>query len=402
MEIWDPAKAAQAQGFKKLGCIKCRQAFGPTEFVSMNGRKFCKMCSACRKTHREADRIYKRQRREKDDRERMLVLASQYEQMFRGTPPSETSDTESPHLLSHGSSCLTSVTEISSVETSVEIDVDTSTQSEDKVEPPIIPYRFCLSCGNARSIILLFSGICVYCMEQRKYCIYGDHEEYRSGFVDRHGVEQVRCNNCRDNEESMDTDPKSSDGIEVTPEPRSDDQLWIDNEPQAYVEPQVDHSSLSNTNPDLSNEQDLFNESQIANEYQIGNNFHPHIEPELDIDYQIDNEPQDDINSQADNSSRANVNPEPKDSSQLGIRPQMDIASQLDDEPRSDSGTSTHTEASFTAHMTQGNESEPANQVLEVKTEPMVSIDMNHVPQFLSFSIQGNGSLSSPIVIDSD
>ncbi|KAJ5649510.1 uncharacterized protein N7484_003233 [Penicillium longicatenatum] len=338
----------------------------------------------------------------------MLALASQYEQMFRGTPPSETSDTESPHLPSHGSSCLTSVTEISSVETSVEFDVDTSTQSEDKVEPPIIPYRFCLSCGNARSIILSFSGICVYCVEQRKYCIYGDHEEYRSGFVDKHGVEQVRCNNCRDDEESMDTDPKSSDGIEVTPEPRSDDQLWIDNEPQAYVEPQVDHSSLSNTNPDLSNEQDLFNEqdlsneSQIANEYQIGNNFHAEIEPELDIDYQIDNEPQDDINSQADNSSRAKVNPELKDSSQLGIGPQMDIASQFDDESRSDSGTSTHTEASFTAHMTQGNESEPANQVLEVKTEPMVSIDMNHVPQFLSFSIQGNGSLSSPIVIDPD
>jgi hypothetical protein len=53
MEIWDPAKAAQAQGFRQLGCIKCRQAFGPEEFVSMDGRKFCKMCSACRKTHRE-------------------------------------------------------------------------------------------------------------------------------------------------------------------------------------------------------------------------------------------------------------------------------------------------------------------------------------------------------------
>ncbi|KAJ5708786.1 hypothetical protein N7493_010120 [Penicillium malachiteum] len=83
-----------------------------------------------------------------------------------------------------------------------------------------LPYFICLHCGIPRSTKLIYESVCVYCLGyEQKYCMYGDHEEERRNFYDGTGVEQVRCNNCRDDDEEdeqlpeakKETAPESSD-----------------------------------------------------------------------------------------------------------------------------------------------------------------------------------------------
>ncbi|KAJ6110580.1 hypothetical protein N7486_002815 [Penicillium sp. IBT 16267x] len=351
---WDPAKAAQAQGIQQLGCIKFRRA----------------------------DRVYKREKRQKEDRERMRALASRYERLFQASHPFfGTSHTGSQQLPSRGSSYHTSVTDISTIETStkMEIDDDTSIKSEDsKVKGEIIPYLFCLSCGIPRNFNLVYSGICVYCTEEKKYCIYGDHEEDRPDFVDRHGIEQLRCNNCRDDSTGSDAD---SSHEKVKSESWQEDQLLVGNESQ------MDDHSQADSKPEL----------EVPS--QLG------IEPRMDIEPQADTDSQTALKSQLDEEPQLDDEPlddEPPDDGPLDDEPLDDEP--LDDEPQPDTETSPQTQFHFPIYTTMQSENEPVIQVSDVKAEPLTSVDMNNIPQFLisSVPVQGTGNFSSPICIDSD
>ncbi|KAJ5723480.1 hypothetical protein N7488_001515 [Penicillium malachiteum] len=82
-----------------------------------------------------------------------------------------------------------------------------------------LPYFICLHCGIPRSTKLIYESVCVYCLGyEQKYCMFGEHEEDRRNFYDRTGVEQVRCNDCRHDDEDeqspeakKETAPESSD-----------------------------------------------------------------------------------------------------------------------------------------------------------------------------------------------
>ncbi|KAJ5992387.1 hypothetical protein N7451_008111 [Penicillium sp. IBT 35674x] len=173
----------------------------------------------------------------------------------------------------------------------MEIDYDTSIKSEfskvkdtpidsqeSKLEPQIIPYQFCLSCGIPRNFNLVYSGICVYCMDEKKYCIYGDHEEDRPDFVDKHGDEHVRCNNCRGDE--------PTDFAESSHEPK--------------LKPDDDQSRV--------------------------------VEPLMEIDPKIDNQPEHEIQSELGLEYRMDFDLPVNTGSQTGIKPWLGIKSQLDDE----------------------------------------------------------------------
>ncbi|KAJ5736000.1 uncharacterized protein N7483_001125 [Penicillium malachiteum] len=113
----------------------------------------------------------------------------------------------------------------------------------------LLSYYFCLHCGIPRSTKLIYEGICVYCLEyEQKYCIFGEHEENRRNFIDRHGVEKVRCNNCRDDDEDVDlTEKKEENDAESSDEEETDSELSdvsndvieLDAPAEAQNEPQV-------------------------------------------------------------------------------------------------------------------------------------------------------------------
>ncbi|KAJ5765491.1 hypothetical protein N7520_005050 [Penicillium odoratum] len=73
----------QLESDETLRCIKCHNVFGWEEFISVVGYRLCKMCSVCRKIHRE-DLIWKRGRR--DRAQRALLGVENLEQWKRENP----------------------------------------------------------------------------------------------------------------------------------------------------------------------------------------------------------------------------------------------------------------------------------------------------------------------------
>ncbi|KAJ5609253.1 hypothetical protein N7528_009820 [Penicillium herquei] len=123
-----------------------------------------------------------------------------------------------------------------------------------------LPYFICLHCGIPRSTKLIYESVCVYCLGyEQKYCMYGEHEEDRRNFYDRTGVEQVRCNDCRGDDEDeqlpeakKETAPESSDDSDESDTDLSDassDVIQLNALVNAQQEPQRDVQK--STQPDV-------------------------------------------------------------------------------------------------------------------------------------------------------
>ncbi|KAJ5151296.1 uncharacterized protein N7482_010548 [Penicillium canariense] len=58
-------------------------------------------------------------------------------------------------------------------------------------------YFTCLHCSVVRPINLSDLGsICLYCLEQKMYCVKGDHENFESEFFDSNGDGHAVCKQC--------------------------------------------------------------------------------------------------------------------------------------------------------------------------------------------------------------
>lgn len=268
---------------------------------------------------------------------------------------------------------------------------DTPIGSQDpQMEPQIGPYQFCLSCGIPRNSHLVYSGICVYCMEEKKYCIYGDHEEGRPDFVDKHGNEHVRCNHCRDDESTGSAG--SSHETEVEP----DDDLSQADESQMKIYPQVDNDSEAGRKTELEVRSELDGESRMDIDLHVDTGAQTDSKPWLRIESQLNDEPiEEDKLPLEDDVSRED---------ELPFQDELAHDDDLtrDDEPQSVTETNTQNEVHFSNYETEQIKNDPAIQVFDVKPELMASIDMNCIPRFGSSSVQGMGNFFDPFVIDSD
>lgn len=74
-----------------------------------------------------------------------------------------------------------------------------STTEDISTEPLESAFFMCLHCGKPRGYHLSYDSICVYCMEQYKFCVVGWHEEVISSFISKNGTEYATCKECRRN-----------------------------------------------------------------------------------------------------------------------------------------------------------------------------------------------------------
>ena len=166
------------------------------------------------------NRIYKRQRRERDRRQLLLMTTG-----FVPSPPS-LPPPPPPICLADGRIYFDSTSRLHLPSglhhpgleyTDAHGERQSSSQNLPGPSQPL-SYFFCQACSIPRSTKLIYDGICVYCFDyQQKYCMFGDHEDERHRFLDRDGDEHVRCNKCREYKESdqeLDTDIDKGSGEE--------------------------------------------------------------------------------------------------------------------------------------------------------------------------------------------
>ncbi|KAJ5919836.1 hypothetical protein N7454_009671 [Penicillium verhagenii] len=137
-----------------------------------------------------------------------------------------------------------------------DMDLDTLVKSvEETVEFSAhydAPYSFCLSCCVARSKNLMYSGICVYCLAEKRYCVRGNHDENHDAFVRKNGDESLCCNKCRgDDEESADSQSDGSGEMNLKLGIMKDNQVSRENESHTNTESQVHDTINTYTRPSV-------------------------------------------------------------------------------------------------------------------------------------------------------
>ncbi|KAJ5765490.1 hypothetical protein N7520_005049 [Penicillium odoratum] len=283
--------------------------------------------------------------------------------------------------------------------TEIDSDVDMSTTSEEsEAELPTIPYLFCLSCSIPRNINLMDSGICLYCLEEKKYCIYGGHDGYRVTFIDQHGEEQVRCNNCRGEDTSADPEAENLDQKDL--EVKSFVGASSQDEGKPYAESQVTTNSRT-----------------IIPETEISIQSEGDIEPQAGFNMQFDLDSQEEIELGVDMKLQHQIEPRARTGFPTETQPQDDTKAHIGFDPRRNpkyieslagvcqsllnkaNAEKERISALETEHEV---ESDPAFEPLDVKPDSAHEININSIPSFRPESSQVGRLFWDPIFIDSD